>query len=288
MVPSAIGGPTYVNEGNEVLVANTGSIIGEAQQKHIEDTHGTSLYIVRKGDTLSEIADLFDVSINTIKWENNLGKTLKVGQELRILPVTGVSHTIKKGETFGKIANMYDVEIEDITIFNDLDATKLKIGQDIIVPNGVKKSASRSSSSRSSSSSTKSVSRSSSSAQSGYYTAPTYGRVTSPFGPRSRNFHGGIDIGNAIGTPVVAAASGTVTRTTCGSGYGICTTIEHNNGTKTLYAHLSKLFVKTGDTVKKGQKIANLGNTGRSTGPHLHFEIIDVRTGAKRNPNNLY
>ena len=279
IIPDAIGGPIYINERKDILMANLGSLAGDTPTLQFENTNGVSLYIVRSGDTLSQIAELFDVSINTIKWENNIsGNTLKIGQELRILPVTGLSHTIKKGETFGKIANTYGVEIEDITIFNDLEATKLKIGTKIIVPNGVKKKVS--SKKRSTAKSTKSVGR----AQSGYYIRPTTGRSSSPFGPRSRGYHYGIDIASPIGTPIVASASGKVIRTSCGTGYGICTIIEHNNGTKTLYAHASRLFVKTGDTVKQGQKIANVGNTGRSTGPHIHFEIVNIRTGAKIRP----
>ena len=283
IVPDAVGGPNYTNAGNDVLVANTRSLLGDISTKNIEDTNGISLYIVRKGDTLSQIAELFDVSINTIKWENNIsGKNLKIGQELRILPVTGLTHTIKKGETFGKIARNYGVEIKDITIFNDLDAKSLKIGTKIIVPNGVKKrvvSRTRSS---------VKTTYSSRAPQSGYYIRPTIGRVSSWFGPRSRGYHYGLDIAAPTGTPIVAAASGKVIRTSCGTGYGICTILEHPNGTKTLYAHTSRLFVKTGDNVKQGQKIASVGSTGRSTGPHLHFEIQDIKTGAKKNPDNLY
>ena len=283
-IPEAIGGPVYLDERKDILMANIGSLAGDAPTIQFEDTNGVSLYIVRKGDTLSQIAELFDVSVNTITWENNVtAKNLKIGQELRILPVTGVSHTIKKGETFGKIAQTYDVEIDDITIFNDLDARNLKIGQKIIVPNGIKKTLVQKTYAKASG-----TSQVVSKAQSGYYIKPTTGIVSSWFGPRSRGYHYGIDIANSIGTPIVAAASGTVLQTSCGTGYGICTILQHNNGTKTLYAHTSKLFVKTGDTVKQGQKIANLGNTGRSTGPHLHFEIIDTRTGAKKNPDSLY
>ncbi len=288
-IPQAIGGPDDIMIQDGVLLASMGVTDGGTVVRRIEDTSGMSIYVVREGDTLSEIAELFDVSTNTIRWENNIGNTIKPGQELRILPVTGVTHTIKKGDTYGKIANMYDVEIEDITIFNDLDPKELKIGEKIIVPNGVKRSVSSSSSSRSSSSKSNTTSRSSSSskAQSGYYIRPTAGRVTSKFGPRSGRYHYGIDFGGATGTPIVAAASGTVLKTSCGSGYGKCLVIQHDNGTRTLYAHASTLYVGTGAQVKQGQKIAAVGSTGRSTGPHLHFEIIKLN-GQKMNPNPLF
>jgi len=280
-VPQAIGGPDDITIEDGMLMNTVGIYHDHAHPADIQtDPTGVRIYIVQEGDTLSEIAELFDVSINTIKWENDLGKTLKVGQELRILPVTGIRHTIKKGDTYGKIALMYDVETEDITIYNDLAPTELRIGKKIIVPNGVKKAVS-------SSGSTAVSPTRSTKPQSGYYIRPTSGRITSRFGPRSGRYHYGIDFGSPTGTPIVAAASGVVLKTTCGSGYGNCLIIQHDNGTKTLYAHASKLYVGTGTRVTKGERIAAVGSTGRSTGPHLHFEIIKSN-GQKINPNNLF
>jgi len=288
VVPDAIGGPIYINERNDILLANIGALAGD-EAITIENTNGVSLYIVRQGDTLSEVAELFDVSINTIKWENNIkGNTLRVGQELRILPLTGISHTIAKGESFGKIAQMYDVEVEDITIFNNLDPKSLKVGQKIIVPNGVKKEVvvtkkTKKSGPTSFFAGLKEVYAPSS--KSGTYIRPISGRISSPFGPRSLGYHYGIDFAVPVGTPVVASASGTVVRTSCGSGYGTCLIIQHDD-TQTLYAHNSALLVSAGTQVKQGQMIAYSGNTGRSTGPHLHFEIIKSN-GQKLNPNNI-
>lgn len=283
-IPEAIGGPDDIVVQDGALLAALGVTDGHPL-KQIEDTSGMSIYVVREGDTLSEIAELFDVSVNTIKWENDLGSTIRPGQELRILPVSGVSHTIKKGETFSKIAALYDVEVEDITIFNNLDETKLKVGEKIIVPNGVKASAAPSSGSSTKKGST-TPSTTARVAQ-GYYIRPTTGRVTSLFGPRSGSYHYGIDFGGATGTPIVAAATGTVVKTSCGSGYGNCLIVQHDNGTQTLYAHASKIYVGVGTKVKQGQKIAAIGSTGRSTGPHLHFEIIKSN-GQKQNPNSLF
>lgn len=283
VIPGATGGPSYNENHKDILKSNVGSLTGDFSSQSIEDTNGISLYIVKNGDTLSEIAELFDVSVNTIKWENNIGNTLKVGQELRILPVSGVRHTIKKGDTFGKIANIYNVEIEDITVFNNIDATKLSISKKIIIPNGVKKS-SVSTETKTSTSSKKTGG----SAQYGYYTRPTPGVVTSRFGPRWGRYHYGIDFGGTNGvSPIVAAASGVVEKTYCGSGYGNCLVVKHNNGTKTLYAHLNVIIVSSGTSVKKGQKIGTLGRTGNVTGPHLHFEIIKAN-GQKMNPNSLF
>jgi len=284
-IPQAIGGPEdiVVNKRLALLSPQIGMIVGNNPSQVIDvDPSGVVTYVVQKGDTLSEIAEEFDVSVNTIKWENNLGRTLSVGKKLDILPVTGIRHTIAKGDTFASIAKKYDVEIEDITIFNNIDDTKLVIGEKIIVPNGIKKEVTATKTVQRSVSSSAALSLSSSN----YYIRPTTGRTSSLFGPRNGSYHYGIDFAAQTGTPIVAAADGTVVRTSCGSGYGKCLKIQHDNGTQTLYAHANRLFVTTGTKVTQGQKIASVGSTGRSTGPHLHFEIIESN-GRKRNTNFL-
>ena len=136
-VPKAIGGPDapFIEDGTlHPFVGLTSNAATQVEQ----DKNGISYYIVQKADTISEIAELFNVSSNTIVWENKLGKSIKTGQELRILPVTGIRHNIKKGDTLGKIAETYEVEKEDITVYNGIDESKLVIGEVIIVPNGAK------------------------------------------------------------------------------------------------------------------------------------------------------
>ena len=125
---------------------------------------------------------------------------------------------------------------------------------------------------------------------------PTYikpisgGRLTSGFGRRSApkkgasTYHKGVDWATPVGTAVVASSSGTVTRAGWGSGYGYCVYIKHADGRETRYGHLSKVLVSTGQKVSQGQKIALSGNTGVSTGPHLHFEILI--NGSQVNPLN--
>lgn len=118
----------------------------------------------------------------------------------------------------------------------------------------------------------------------GKFINPTVGRLTSPFGPRWGRFHYGIDIANCVGTDIKAADGGVVTRAGRAGSYGNLVIIDHQNGTSTRYAHLSRIDVKVGQTVEQGQSIAKMGSTGRSTGPHLHFE---VRVGGKaQNPLN--
>lgn len=282
-IPEAYGGPSEITVNSKLafLVPQVGLSTGiRAINRPQIDSNGIIGYIVQKGDTLSEIAETYDVSINTIKWENNIGNSIKPGQELRILPVTGLRHTIAKGDTFGSIAKTYEVEISDITIYNNINETELTIGKKIIIPNGIKKTIVAPLVNRKTN-----ISRSSS-ADASYYRRPTSGRVTSLFGPRSGRYHYGIDYGAPTGTPIVATADGVVTKTSCGSGYGKCLMVKHGNGTQSLYAHASKLYVGVGTQVKQGQKIAAVGSTGRSTGPHLHFEIVKAN-GSKKNVNFL-
>lgn len=113
---------------------------------------------------------------------------------------------------------------------------------------------------------------------------PMSGKVTSPYGTRSSGFHSGIDIGGSIGRGVYSAAGGKVVLASWYYAYGNCIVVDHGNGMKTRYAHLSAYKVKVGDTVERGQLIGLCGNTGRSTGPHLHFEVIV--NGSTKNPIN--
>ena len=250
------------------------------------------VYTVEQGDTLSEIAELFDVSTNTIRWENNIsGSTVSIGQKLNILPMTGIKHIVKSGDTISGIADKYEAETEDIFIFNDIPKESiLKQGDIIFVPNGIiqtiiSKATSTISKTITSTSNTK--------VQLGYYARPVSGRVTSPYGSRKGGFHPGVDLAGIKGvTPVKAAASGVVVEVvggckegikSCGGGYGNHIEIVHSNGTTTRYAHLSKASVVLGQTIYQNQTIGILGNTGSSTGPHLHFEIINA-SGSKMRP----
>jgi murein DD-endopeptidase MepM/ murein hydrolase activator NlpD len=120
----------------------------------------------------------------------------------------------------------------------------------------------------------------------GRFLWPTIGRISSPFGKRGREFHTGVDIAAPVGTPVRAADSGTVTFAGWNGGYGRLIIVDHGNGFTTYYAHNSKLLVGVGDKVEKGQTISLVGSSGRSTGPHLHFEIR--KNGEPLNPLNFF
>ena len=226
-----------------------------------------SVYIVRTGDTLNEIAEMFGVSANTIIWANDIrGTSIKVGQELVILPISGVRHVVKSGDTLKSVATKYKADLNDVLLYNGLAiGDKIKSGDVIIIPDGVISATQVSSVKNSAGAQTYPV-------YSGYYIRPIVG------GRKTQGIHGnnGVDLAAPTGTPILAAADGRVIVSRAGGyngGYGSYLVISHPNGTQTLYAHLSQNSVFVGQSVAQGQIIGAVGNTGKSTGSHLHFEI---------------
>jgi LysM repeat protein len=229
-----------------------------------------SVYVVREGDTLSQIAQMFNVTVNTIKWGNDLtSNTLKAGDTLIILPISGVKYTVVKGDTIASVAKKFNGDVREITDYNDLQSgSPLAAGVVIIIPDGEVTSPASSGSSSGTSSGLKEYI--------GYYLRPIAG------GRKTQGIHGhnAVDLAAPIGTPVLASADGQVIISKMGGwngGYGNYIVIKHSNGTQTLYAHLSKDSVSVGDTVTQGEVIGLLGSTGESTGPHVHFEIRGAR-----------
>ena len=239
-----------------------------------------SVYVVRKGDTLSEIAAMFNVSVNTIIWANNLSGpgSAHVGDTLIILPISGVKRTVVKGDTLASIAKKYSADANEIAQFNGLDPqVSLVVGSTIIIPGADAGAVSvKVTPVKKSSGSVKVGSEpylgGSGSSQPGYYSNPVPGaRIT-------QGLHGwnGIDFGAARGTPIRAAADGTVIiarSSGWNGGYGKYVVITHSNGTQTLYSHLASVIVSAGQSVGAGQNIGYIGSTGLSTGVHLHFEV---------------
>jgi len=230
-----------------------------------------SQYTVRTGDTLSEIAQMFNVSVNTIMWANEISKAkgIQPGQSLIILPVTGITYTIKKGDTIKGIVSSYKADLNEVLDYNGMSVnTKLVAGQTIIIPDAEIQT----------SVATKIVYGTNTAhdtngpSYAGYYIRPING------GRKSQGLHGynGVDLAAPIGTPIYAAAAGKVIASMSGGyngGYGNYIIISHGNGTQTLYSHNSKNVVSVGQYVEQGQKIGEIGSTGKSTGPHVHFEI---------------
>lgn len=235
----------------------------------MEQSDRISVYVVRKGDTLSDIARMYDVSVNTILWANNLGSArgVRPGDTLIILPVSGVERTIVKGDTLKSLAKKFGADADEIATFNGLDpAEPLAIGSTVIIPGG-EISAPVSTHQQSAP-----VIQGGGAFLVGYYSNPLPGtRVT-------QRLHGknGIDLGAPRGTPIRAAADGIVIVSRAGGwngGYGNYIVLQHPNGTQTLYSHNSSNAVYMGQSVAQGQVIGYVGATGKVTGTHLHFEV---------------
>lgn len=256
---------------NKALLATPG-ITGDVASIYKPKSDKISVYEVREGDSLSQIAEMFNVSANTIRWANDLEGSIQPGQTLIILPVTGVVHKVKSGGTVNDLAKIYNADAREIALFNGIPIDKyLEAGEEIVVPNGEIK-AEESSSKKSSGSSSGSKSGETKTSTSKYFTHPLPGSV------KTQGIHGynALDFGAPVGTPILAAASGQVIINKgagWNGGYGNYIVIKHDNGTQTLYSHLSSNSAIVGQWVSQGQVIGYVGNTGRSTGPHLHFEV---------------
>ena len=267
------------NETAESLVHGGSSFVKPnlAQTKKIKRPRTTIVFhTVQSGETISTIAQEYDVSVSTILWENNLTaySVIRPGNSLAILPASGISYVIQRGDTLQGIAKKYDVAEEEIARFNKLaDASYLKSGQKIIIPGGSKKYTAPAVTSYSGIAALRElVTPPAAKAVPGNkMNWPTVGyRITQYYSWR----HRGIDIANKIGTAIYAADAGTVEYAGWGTGYGNQVVVDHGGGKRTRYGHASKLLVQKGEEVAKGQVIALIGSTGWSTGPHVHFEVI--------------
>lgn len=238
-------------------------------------------YAVQPGDTVFGIAEKFGIKPETIMWSNRKLELnpdmLRVNDQLIILPINGVYHEVKAGDTLAKVAKKYKAQVADIVAYelNNLESAEqpLQTGSFLIIPGGKKPPV---------------VRRVSiyngpipkgARKGTGSFVWPSSGRITQVFWTG----HRAIDIGSWTGNPVVASDSGYVVYAGWNrTGYGNLIIIDHGNGFRTYYAHLSRIFVRQGESIGQGQRIGSVGNTGNSTGPHLHFEIR--QNGVLRNP----
>lgn len=282
LLEAAINIDPNPEKGGDIALVNDSALLpdvgpeGTIADVHAREHQGMmTTYIVRKDDTLAQIAKMFDVSVDTIVWANELDRSVGIhaGQTLVILPINGVLYTVKKGDTLGIIAKKFKGSVDEILAYNDLGAeTILSVGDTLIIPGGEQ---SVSPTIRIVPRPTTSVRFTSYPSYTGYYVLP----IAS--GTKTQGIHGhnGVDYGAPRGTAIYAAADGVVKIANYRAGnpwfggYGNYIMIEHSNGTQTLYAHLGAVDVTVGNVVGKGQTIGKVGNTGRSTGPHLHFEV---------------
>ncbi len=230
-------------------------------------------YTVQKGDTIGTVAKKFGISVDTIKWQNNLtSDTISVGDNLEILPVTGIAHKVAHGDTVYTIAKKYGANAQAIVDFpfNDFanpQTFSLVDGEILIVPDGVKpEEAPRYVRPQYIATGPVNVTATG-------FTWPIHGTINQEFSW----YHKAVDLGAPIGTPIAAAQNGVVASAFSSGwndGYGIHVIIAGDNGYQTLYAHMMALNVSAGDRVVAGKTIVGwVGLTGRTTGPHLHFEI---------------
>ncbi len=242
-------------------------------------------YTVQSGDSLSSIGNKFKISIDALKYVNSLtGDYLKVGQVLTIPPVSGLIHKVESGDTLSSIASKYDVPAQAIADFNYiLDTASLAVGTELVVP-GAK-------------------------VPQPVYVPPVmpYAAIPPQAAPSGKGFcvwpttvnyisqyfswyHNGVDIATpwARGMPpLFACNSGVVTRSGWDPwGLGLHVRIDHGNGYETVYGHMSKIHVGYGESVSRGQTIGIMGNTGRSTGPHVHFMV--QYQGVAQNPMGYF
>ena len=221
-------------------------------------------YTVRKGDTVSGIASRAGLrNFGTLLSVNNIdnARRISVGQVLRIPSTDGLLYTVKKNETLAGIAAAHDVSVTALLDANDLTQETLSVGQKLFIPGAVlsffelRKALGE------------------------LFIYPIRGRLTSPFGYRSdpftgaRSFHSGIDLAAPTGTAVKATLDGKIAETGVSRIFGNYVIITHDRGYQSLYGHLSAVYVKRGQYVTQGTAIGAVGNTGYSTGPHLHLSI---------------
>ncbi len=265
------------------------------------------IHTIKEGESVEKIAARYGIGADTIRWTNGIepGMTLKPGQELLILPVDGVLHVVRRGQTLGRIAELYGVPLDAIVRQNRIRGGFIVAGEELIIPGGKPVVGG------SAIAATDSALRFADSLPfkdiqlqinvprvPGSVKAPAVSAILSQtllqmpcencfFTQKYHPGHYAVDLQTRGGGPIFAAEAGTVLRADLGwnGGFGNVIEIDHGDGLVTLYAHNKVLYVKAGDTVNRGQVIADMGNTGLVHGPtgiHVHFE---VRTnGVKKNP----
>ncbi len=278
-------------EGEEILASNYFTIkrtydFGSSYENNdistekIEETIievKTIDYVIEKGDNISDISKKYSIDEEILKANNpKIGKVIQIGETLKIPSENGIFYKVKRGDSLFKIAQTYKVKSDSLKKYNKLDGDRLDIGQEIFIkdPNlkiiiikekqitikktgGIKEQIAKSQN---------------------FILPIKFTGINSPYGNRFHPVlkryigHAGVDL-KARYITAHASKEGRVVFAGYKSGYGKIVILSHANGYETRYAHLNKFYVSVGDRVNQGEKIAQTGNTGRTTGPHLHFEI---------------
>jgi LysM repeat protein len=297
------------DEGPQILLVEDGFLMKSSSltQQGTRRAYAEGLiHVVREGEKLTELATRFGIKRETIEWVNKLpaNTPLKPGQELIILPVDGVLHTVSRGQTISRIAELYSVPPAQIRDQNKLDGDFILAGQELIIPGGkpiVEKPVVVAQDPKPTPGTKPTPAKPSPGKTPEVKATPSYGVLQMPCNNcfYTQLYHPGhyaVDIQTKGGGPIFASEDGKVIRSDgrhagegggdqWNGGYGNVIEVDHGNGLITLYAHNKELYVKDGDTVKRGQVIAWMGNTGRvygATGIHTHYEVRV--NGVKKNP----
>ncbi len=261
---------TFAQNNGETSITTPDVFNTEASEKPRDKV---ITYTVQNGDTLSTVAKKFGISTSTIKWANNMtSDNITVDDKLEILPVTGIAHKVVRGDTIYTIAKKYSANAQAIVDFpfNDFanpQTFSLVEGQILIVPDGVPPQVAPRFARP------QYIATGPAVISAGGFTWPVRGTLNQGYAW----YHKGIDIGGPVGTPVAAATNGRVSEVYTGGwngGYGIHVIIAGDNGYTTLYSHMMGVNVSVGSQVAAGKTVIGwIGMTGRTTGPHLHFEV---------------
>jgi len=277
---AATGIPTVLS--SFVVPQQNSNIMGNIEED--DNPHGMLItfewqeYRVQRGDVVSRIAERFGVSVGAIIASNDItnARRLQEGKLLRIPNIDGIPYQVKRGDSLSRIAASFNVPLDIILDVNDIKSDNIRVGETLFIPGArmndidLRRSLGE------------------------LFVFPLQGRrvVTSHFGMRRDpktgvlQFHPGVDFRASIGTPVLASLDGVVSVVGEDWLHGKYIILSHSNGYRSLYAHLNSFSVREGDRVARGRKIGESGNTGYSTGPHLHFGIYD-RNNRWINPLDL-
>ncbi|MCL2374120.1 MAG: M23 family metallopeptidase [Treponema sp.] len=249
--------------------AASGAMIGgetlAAIPLDLMETFAWQSYRVRRGDSVSTIAAAFSVSMDAIIASNGItnARALREGETLRIPNMDGIPHTVRSGDSLSGISSSFGVPLEAILDANDIQSDVIYAGMTLFIP-GAR------------------MNRDELRLALGdrLFVHPVRGaRLSSPFGWRNdpftgvRRHHAAVDLAAPLGTPIIAAKDGRVSALGYDRVFGHFVILTHAGGFQTLYAHLHNVSVRRGDQVRQGARIGSVGNTGLSTGPHLHFAI---------------
>jgi len=233
-------------------------------------------YTMEKGDIIGNIAAKTGLNEDTLISVNSIKNTrlMQIGQVIRIPNQDGIYYSVKTGDTLESIAVKYDTTVSEISIANELFSDALAVNASLFIPGAKMDWVNRQE------------------INGDLFIWPVVSYITSPYGYRqspfdgvTRQFHSGLDIGAAQGTPIKAAMAGRVLQVGFNDTYGNYVLISHHSGYRTFYAHMSVVRVKAGAYVETGQRIGDVGATGQVTGPHLHFTVY--KNGVTVNPRTL-